>query len=64
MKRDLILVANASHDRLGNGSQDSHPGGVSFEPRLDPRRKHHLEFARILAARVEVAVDLSPPKAG
>ena len=40
-------------DRLGHGSKDSHPGGISFEPRLDPRRKHHLEFARVLAARVE-----------
>lgn len=40
-------------DHLGHVAADQRPGGTSFAPRLDPRRKQHLAFARLLAAQVE-----------
>lgn len=43
-------------DRLGHGSNDSRPGGVSFTPRVAPKRKKHLQFARLLAQRIDEAM--------
>lgn len=40
-------------ERPGHGSSDSHPGGVNFEPRIDPRRKQHLAFAHELSRRID-----------
>lgn len=40
-------------DAPGHGSADHRPGGVSFVPRIDPRRKEDLAFARALADRLE-----------
>ncbi len=39
--------------RPGHGSSDSRPGGVAFEPRLDPQRKADLQFAHAVAARLD-----------
>lgn len=39
--------------RPGHGSSDSHPGGVNFEPRIDPRRKQHMAFAHELSQRID-----------
>ena len=44
-----LKASELADDRLVHDSNDWRPGGVSFEPRLDPRRKQHLEFARELA---------------
>jgi protein required for attachment to host cells len=44
-------------DRPGHGSSDHRPGGVTFEPRLDPRRKRHLQFASRLADEIEAALN-------
>ncbi|MDE2401844.1 MAG: host attachment protein [Burkholderiales bacterium] len=40
-------------DRVGHGSSDTRPGGVSFEPRMSPQRKQHLQFAHTLAQRLD-----------
>ena len=48
-----LKSSELADDRLGHGSADRRPGGVSFEPRLDPRRKEHLHFAHTLAQRLE-----------
>lgn len=40
-------------DRPGHASNDSRPGGVSFAPRIDPRRKQHLQFAEELSQRID-----------
>lgn len=40
-------------ERAGHGSSDYRPGGVSFAPRIDPKRKQHLLFADELAKRVD-----------
>lgn len=40
-------------DRAGHGSNDSRPSGVSFAPRLDPKRKQHLQFADELSQRID-----------
>jgi hypothetical protein len=34
----------------------SRPGGVDFAPRLNPLRKKHQEFARLLSQRVDTAL--------
>lgn len=44
-------------DRPGHGSSDHRPGGVAFEPRLDPRRKRHQQFAHRLADEIESALN-------
>ncbi len=44
-------------DRLGHGSGDRTPGGVSFAPRTDPKRREHEHFARQLAHRLEQALE-------
>lgn len=40
-------------DRPGHGSSDRRPGGVTFEPRMDRRRKQHLIFASEIARRLD-----------
>lgn len=40
-------------DRAGHGSSDRRPGGVAFEPRMDRRRKQHLQFANEIARRID-----------
>lgn len=40
-------------DRPGHGSHDSHRAGVSFAPRMDPRRKRQLAFAEQLSQRID-----------
>jgi hypothetical protein len=42
--------------RPGHGSSDTRPGGVSFPPRLDPRKKEHQHFAHELAHAVDAAL--------
>lgn len=61
----LVPLATMQHDgsrrkghqltagRPGHGSSDSRPGGVSFTPRIDPRRKQHLQFADELSHRID-----------
>ena len=44
-----LKASELADDRLVHDSNDWRPGGVSFEPRMDPRRKQHLKFARELA---------------
>ncbi len=46
-------------DRPGHGSSDHRPGGIAFEPRLDPRRKRHQQFAHRLADAIESALNAS-----
>ena len=48
-----LKASELADDRLVHDSNDWRPGGVSFEPRLDPRRKQHLEFACELAQRLD-----------
>ena len=48
-----LKASELADDRLGHDSTDGRPGGVSFEPRMDPRRKQHLKFARELAQRLD-----------
>ena len=43
-------------DRLGHGSVDHHSGGVSFQPRTDPKRREEERFAHRLAQVLEQAV--------
>ena len=43
-------------DHLGHGASDHRPGGTSFEPRMDPKRKKHLQFAQQLSERVDQAL--------
>ena len=43
-----LKASELADDRLVHDSNDWRPGGVSFEPRMDPRRKQHLKFAREL----------------
>jgi protein required for attachment to host cells len=62
----LVPLATLEHDRsrrkgsqlgnqrAGHGSSDHRPGGVSFMPRLDSKRKQHLQFADELAQRIDV----------
>ena len=40
-------------DRAGHGSNVHRPGGVAFTRRVDPRRKKHLQFARLLAHELD-----------
>ncbi|MEO8309604.1 MAG: host attachment protein [Caldimonas sp.] len=44
-------------DRLGHGSRDRSPGGVSFVPHTDPKRREHEHFARQIALRLEQALE-------
>jgi protein required for attachment to host cells len=44
-------------DRLGHGSRDRNPGGVSFAPRTDPKHREQEHFARQLAHRFAQAVE-------
>ena len=46
----------APNDRLGHGSVDHRSGGVSFEPRTDPKRHEEERFAHRLAQLLEQAV--------
>lgn len=48
-----LKSSELADDRLGHGRQDSRPGGVSFTPRIDPRRKKQLAFAHELAHRID-----------
>ena len=48
-----LKASELADDRLGHDSTDERAGGVSFEPRMDPRRKQHLKFARELAQRLD-----------
>lgn len=48
-----VKPSELGDDRPGHGSSDQRPGGVSFTPRTDPRRKMHMQFARRLADRVD-----------
>ena len=48
-----LKASELADDRLVHDSNDWRPGGVSFEPRMDPRRKQHLKFARELAQRLD-----------
>jgi protein required for attachment to host cells len=51
-----VKPGDAGPDRPGHGSSDSRPGGVTFAPRMDPKRKRHLQFARQLAQQVDHAL--------
>lgn len=51
-----IKASDLGDDRLGHGSTDNRPGGVSFTPRTDPRRKEDLRFAHLLAQRIDQAL--------
>lgn len=42
-----------TEDRLGHERTDQRPGGVSYTPRSDPRRKAHAQFAREVAGRID-----------
>ena len=48
-----LKASELADDRLGHGSADRRPGGVSFEPHMNPRRKEHLHFAHTLAQRLD-----------
>jgi protein required for attachment to host cells len=43
-------------ERPGHEATDHSAGGNRFEPRLDPRRKEHLRFAREIADRLDEAL--------
>ena len=43
-------------DRPGHGSADHHSGGVSFQPRTDPKRREEERFAHRLAQVLEQGV--------
>lgn len=45
-------TSDLADDRMGHGSADSRPGGVSFEPRTGALKKEHAQFARELAQRL------------
>lgn len=51
-----LKPSEAGGDRPGHGSSDSRPGGVAFEPRLDPQRKSDLKFAHAVSHRVDEAL--------
>jgi protein required for attachment to host cells len=51
-----LKAVELEDDRLGHDRTDRRPGGVSFEPRLDPRRKTRLRFAHEVAQRIEQAL--------
>lgn len=51
-----IKASDLGDDRLGHGSNDSRPGGVSFTPRIEPHRKESQRFAHLLAERVDEAI--------
>ncbi len=46
-------VGDLSTDRLGYQKTDRAFGAASYEPRLDPKQKEHLRFARELADYLE-----------
>ncbi|MEW6705659.1 MAG: host attachment protein [Pseudomonadota bacterium] len=51
-----LKASELADDRLGHGASDNRPGGTSFTPRVDPRRKKHLQFAKVLAQEVDEAL--------
>lgn len=52
-----LLAGELDSDQLGHENADQHHGGgVSFEPRTDPRRKEHQRFARQLAQHLSEGV--------
>lgn len=46
-------VSDLLEDFPGYDGNSARPAGVNFTLRIDPRRKRHLQFARLLAQRVE-----------
>lgn len=48
-----MKASELADDHLGHAAADQRPGGTSFAPRQDPRRKRHLAFARLLVEQVE-----------
>lgn len=51
-----LKTSELSDDHAGHGSSDHRPGGVDFTPRLDARKKLHLQFARELSHRIDDAL--------
>jgi protein required for attachment to host cells len=51
-----IKPSATGKDRPGHGGSDNHPGGVNFAPRMDPKRKRHLQFAHQLSQQVDHAL--------
>lgn len=49
-------ASELGRDRPGHGSHDSRRGGVSFTPRLDPRRKRQLAFAEEVSRSIDEAL--------
>lgn len=46
-------VSDRADDRAGHERTDHRFGGTSFQPRTDPQRKEHDQFAREIAAYLE-----------
>lgn len=46
-------VSELADDRAGQERSDRSFGGTAYPPRLDPKRKEHLNFARELADHLE-----------
>lgn len=51
-----LKASDAGDDRPGHGSSDNCPGGVTFNPKLDPQRKADLKFAHVVASRLDEAL--------
>lgn len=47
-----LKSSELGHDRPGHEAADHSSAGSRFEPRSDPRRKQHLQFADELAERL------------
>lgn len=57
-----LKPSEAGSDRPGHGSNDSRPGGVAFEPRMDPQRKSDMKFAHAIASRLEETMGSGAPR--
>lgn len=44
---------SAREQAAGHAVSDHHSGGVALTPRMDPKRKRHIEFARRVSHRID-----------
>jgi len=56
--RSRSRISDLASDRLGYERTDRGFGAASYQPRLDPKQKEHLHFARELAGYLEQQAQL------